>query len=95
MFMKFGGNAVCTDSTHRTNIYDYHLVTILVLDNFGEGISVAWFVLNCKNAAVLPQFLLKVKEKCGNIKTKVFMSDVADNFYNALKTVSTISETKN
>lgn len=72
---------------YGTNIYDFHLVTILVLDDFGEGVPVAWLVSNREDAAVLRQFLLKVKERCGDIKTEVFMSDDADNFYNAWKSV--------
>ena len=37
--MKFGPEAVCMDSTHGTNVYSFNLITILVLDEFREGIA--------------------------------------------------------
>lgn len=33
---KFGNDIVCIDSTHGTNIYDFHLTTLLVVDEFGN-----------------------------------------------------------
>jgi hypothetical protein len=29
------------DPTHGTNAYDFNLITVLVMDGFGEGIPVA------------------------------------------------------
>ena len=46
MCQKLGGNAVCIDSTHGTNIYDFKLVTMLVVDEYGEGIPVGWMIFN-------------------------------------------------
>lgn len=37
MFMKFGNDKICLDSTHRTNPYDFQLTTIIVIDDFGSG----------------------------------------------------------
>ncbi len=36
MMKLFSGSVVCMDSTHGTNHYDFKLVTVLVLDDFGE-----------------------------------------------------------
>ena len=44
------------DSTHRTNVYDFFLVTILVLDDFGEGVPVGWTISNHKDTAVIWEF---------------------------------------
>ena len=41
MFKKYGNRGVCIDATYRVNDYDFHLITILVLDDFQEGIPVA------------------------------------------------------
>lgn len=92
--MKFGGEAICMDSAHSTNVYDFCLVTILVIDDFGEGVPVGWMISNREDAAALRQFLLKVRNVCGDIQAKVFMSDDADNFYNAWKSIFTVSKTK-
>ena len=83
------------EGTHRRNVYNFFLITILVLDDIGEGVLVGWMISNKEDAAVIWQFLLKFRQRCGDIHTKVFMSDDADNFYNAWKGVFTVAETKN
>ena len=35
---KYGDTCVCMDATHGTNMYDFNLITVLVIDEFGEGI---------------------------------------------------------
>ena len=94
MLKEFGPKVICMDSTHGTSVYDFKLVTILVLDEFGEGIPVGWMISNREDAIALTSFLRKIKEKCGDIATEVFMSDDAENFYNAWKCVFTVSKTK-
>jgi len=94
MLIKLGTAAVCMDSTHGTNVYDFNLTTLLVLDEFGEGIPVAWMVCNREDAVALKPFLKKVKEKCGDVCTNFFMSDDANNFYNAWKDTFSVSNTK-
>ena len=37
MLIKFGNNTVCIDATHGTDMYDFHLITLLVIDEYGEG----------------------------------------------------------
>ena len=76
MLKKFGTEAVSMDSTHGTNIYDFFLITILILDDLGEGVSVGCIICNWGDAAVIRQVLIKIKEKCGDIHTKIFMSVV-------------------
>ena len=62
MLLKFGSEVVCMDSTHGTNVYDFYLVAILVLDDYGEGVPVAWLITNRKDASAVHQFLLKVTQ---------------------------------
>jgi len=69
MLIKLGTDAVCMDSTNGTNVYDFKLTTLLVLDELWEGIPVAWMVCNREDAVALKPFLKKVKEKCGDIYT--------------------------
>ncbi len=40
MMRQFGNNTICIDATHGTNIYDFYLVSIMVVDDFGEGVPV-------------------------------------------------------
>ena len=47
MFQAFGHNrVVCMDATHGTNAYRFHIITLLVVDDFGEGMPVAWCISN-------------------------------------------------
>ena len=46
MLCKYGDVCICMDATHGTKMYDFKLITILVLDDFGEGLPVAWTISN-------------------------------------------------
>ena len=37
MMIKFIETGICIDTTHKTNQYDFQLLTLLVLDDFGRG----------------------------------------------------------
>ena len=71
------------DSTHGTNVYDFMLVSILVVDSYGEGLPVAWALTNHEDTTVLVEFLRELKTRTGNINPEIFMSDDAQQFYNA------------
>ena len=43
MFEKFSQKVVCIDSTHKTNPYGFKLVTIVVPDEFKNGM---WYNSN-------------------------------------------------
>ena len=36
MLKKFGNSCICMDGTHGTNVYDFNLITILVIDKYGN-----------------------------------------------------------
>lgn len=83
LLRQFGAEAVCMDSTHGTNHYDFYLTTLLIVDEWGEGVPVAWLVSNHETTTVLVEFLRAVKGRCGPITPRVFMSDDADAFFTA------------
>ncbi len=79
LLKKLGkGKIICVDSTHGTNAYNFGLVTILVVDEFGEGYPVGWCLSNCEDVLVLEQFFRAIKQKTGPITPNWFMSDDAD-----------------
>ena len=80
MLKKFGRNVICMDSTYDTYAYQFLLISVMVLDDYGEGIPVAWALSNQEDTGTLIQYLTAVKERVGNIKPE---SDNADVFYNA------------
>ena len=44
--MKFGEKIVCMDSTHGTTMYDFLLITVMVLDEYDDGVPIAWALGN-------------------------------------------------
>ena len=40
---------LCVDSTHGVTGYDYFLMTLLVINNFGKGFPVAWAICSREN----------------------------------------------
>lgn len=84
LLTKFGCNRViCVDSTHGTNGYDFTLITIMVIDEYGEGVPVAWCIANREDHPLLVHFYHAVHQKVGHINPKWFMSDLAEQFYSA------------
>ena len=53
LLTDFGENIICVDDTHGTNSYHFSLITILVVDEFGEGYPVAWCLCNRTDLYIL------------------------------------------
>ena len=85
MLRQFRNNVVCVDSTYGTNAYYFSLITLMVIDEFGEGIPVAWAISNKEETKTLTLFFAAIKAASGPLNPKWFMSDDADQFYNAWK----------
>uniref|UniRef100_A0A2S2PIF0 MULE transposase domain-containing protein n=1 Tax=Schizaphis graminum TaxID=13262 RepID=A0A2S2PIF0_SCHGA len=81
MIQKFGHEKICVDSTHGTTEYDL-LTTLVVVDEYGNGFPCCLCFTKKKDTITWITFFTKVKERTGNINTKVFMSDDDPAFYN-------------
>ena len=46
MFRKFAPEKICVDSTRGTNAYDFHLTTLLTVDDYGSGMPVTFCLSN-------------------------------------------------
>lgn len=84
---NIANNIICVDSTHGLNSYDFEMTTLLVVDEYGEGFPGSCMYSNRKDTYTFKVFFEKIKEKCGNMKCRVFMSDIAPAFYNAWQNV--------
>ena len=73
------------DATHDTTQYHFLLICNLVIDDHGEGIPVAWAITNREDAAMLVQFLKADHKRVGDIDSEIFMSDCAEQYFNAWK----------
>jgi len=88
MLTKFGNNVICIDSTHGMNQYDFHLTSLVVVDEYDSGFPVAFCISNKKDTNTWSFFFfLKTEVLDINLHPKVFMSDNDDSFYNAWKQV--------
>ena len=94
MFVNHGHKGVCIDATYNINEYDFLLITLLVLDDYQEGIPIAWGISNREDKLILKYFFQALKAKCGNINSAWFMSDMASQYFNAWKEVFDSSNTK-
>ena len=75
---------ICIDDTHGTNSYDFHLTTVLIVDEFGEGYPTAWCLSNRIDCGTLIYFFRAIKKNLGlNIVPKWIMTDDAGQFYTA------------
>ena len=77
------GKTVCVDVTHGTNSYGFHLTTVVVIDEYGEGFPAAWCISSHIDTNTLRKFFEVIKKNVGEIQPAWLMSDDASQFYNA------------
>ncbi|KAF2904455.1 hypothetical protein ILUMI_01716, partial [Ignelater luminosus] len=83
LLRTFGNHIIGIDSTHGLNSYNFELTTIMVLDEFGEGLPGACMFSNRKDVVVNELFFCKIKERIGTLSPVTFMTDITTVFYNA------------
>ena len=91
LMQKFGSKGLCCDTTHGTTGYDFKLNSLLVLDEFEEGVPVAFCLSNRDNFAFMKLFFSKIRDNTGAISHCWFMSDTALQFYEAFALVNECS----
>ncbi len=74
---------VCADATHGTNTYNFQLISVLIIDEFGEGFPAGWCLSNREDGVLLNLFFSHLKEKTGSFSPKWFMSDMAEQYYSS------------
>lgn len=84
MLENYGSDCVCIDGTHGLNNYGFELHTLLVLDDIREGFPAAFLISNRSDQEIMSIFFSIIKQRLAiEIYPKVFMSDMADSYYNA------------
>ena len=96
LMIKFIEKGICIDTTHKTNQYDFQLLTLLVVDDFGEGVPVGWMISNREDGLVIIEFLKSIQARVDQkmLRPQFFMSDDAEQFFNAWRGVFGTSNTK-
>lgn len=82
--IEFGGDKICIDGTHKMNNYHFQLFTLVVVNDYGNGMPVAFCFSNKGETKIFELFFESVKSQLQfPIKANVFMSDDDPSFYNA------------
>jgi len=68
---------------HGLNAYDFELVTLLVVDDFGSGFPCCFMFTNLKDTKIYTVMFSIIKDKVGIISPDTFMSDIIETFYSA------------
>ena len=64
MMKSFGPDKIVfIYSTHGTNEYDFFLISILVVDEYGEGFPVAWCLSNRQDEFLLTNLFEAVRKR--------------------------------
>lgn len=71
---------VCADATHGTNSYNFQFISVLVMDEFGEGFPAGWCISNKEDSVLLINFFSHLKANTGPLHPKWFMSDMAEQY---------------
>ncbi|XP_060845994.1 uncharacterized protein LOC132925633 [Rhopalosiphum padi] len=69
--------------THGLNAYDFELVTLLVVDDFGSGFPCCYMFTNLKDTTIYTVMFSTIKSKVGLISPITFMTDIVETFYSA------------
>ena len=88
MFIKHSSKIACLDSTHKTNQYEFPLVTLVVADEFNNDYLVVFFISNHADELCSRIFFEEIKKKYRedrNINTA--MKDDESNGWNAFTNV--------
>ena len=68
---------------HITNGYDFTLIAVIVIDEFGESFPTAWCISNREDPFILTNFFRALKSRVGTVSPTWFTSDLAEQFYTA------------
>lgn len=88
MLVEFGSQGILVESSNGTNLYDFLLTTMSVVDEFGKAEAVGWCMSNKENYESIVLFFETIRGYCGEIKPKWLMTDITTQFLEAFKAVN-------
>lgn len=83
LLKKFRNDCICIDGPHGTNQYGYQLFILMVLDDLRQGFPCTFLISNRSGESVLAIYFAIIKLRTGILTPNIFMSDMANEFYNA------------
>ena len=85
--LRSNERTLCVDATHGVTGYGYYLLTILVVDIFGQGYPIGWCITSRENGLIWNIFALSLKKKTGHVSPQVLMADDDNSAWNGLRAV--------
>ena len=84
MLQLFGNEKICVDGTHGLNSYQYQLFSVLVVDEYSNGVPVGYCFCNTGDTDVMKIFFGVLKTHLMHpLDTKILMTDDDPVFVNA------------
>lgn len=83
----FGKYVICLDGSHGTNMYDFLLHTLFIVDEYEEGYPACFMITNRNDEIVMNQMFSCIKFKVGLIISKVFLTDMQLSYINAWRKI--------
>lgn len=74
MLIKYSADKNCIDGTHGLNNYDFHLYSLLVIDEFKNGYPVSFCFSNRSCEQLFEIFFNEIKNVSGKISCNTFVS---------------------
>ena len=56
---------------YGTTMYDFLLITAIVVDEYGEGVPIAWALSNRKDKSAIVHFLKSVQARVGSLSPNI------------------------
>lgn len=84
-FNSLNERIVCMDATLGLNNKQVLLTTLLMIDEYGQGLPIAFCLSEKEDETTIKAFLDQVKKIAGNLNAKCFISDDASQYFNAWK----------
>ena len=64
MLKANGDKCICKNATYGFNVmYAFMLISVLVIDEYGEGIPVTWAITNREDTTIIIQYMKAIKQK--------------------------------
>lgn len=80
-------SVICIDATHGVG-HGYKMITVLTVDEFYQGMPLAFCISKSEKSEVLRYFFEAIKVRAGkSLISKFFVSDDAEYYFNTWKTV--------
>ena len=83
LWKRLGNEIIIVDSTACISKYMHVLYTIVSVDKANKGHVLAWLVVEAESKDAITPLLEVLKERCGETKPRLFVSDDAMALWNS------------